>query len=32
MKCTNVHIIGVPGGEERGKGTKNVLEEIVAEN
>ena len=32
IKCTNIHIIGVIEGEERGKGTKKTFEEIIAEN
>ena len=32
MKHTNICIIGVPEGEEREKGIKNVFEEILAEN
>ena len=32
IKCTNIHIKGVPGGEEREKGLENVLEDIVAES
>ena len=32
VKCTNVHIIGVPEREEREKGTEKILEEIIAKN
>ena len=32
MKCTNIHIIGVPEGEEREKGTEKIFQEIIAEN
>ena len=32
MKCTNMHIIGVPEGEEREKGTEKTPEEIIAKN
>ena len=32
IKCTNIHIIGVPEGEVRDKGTENLFEEITAEN
>ena len=32
IKCTNIRIIGVPGGEEREKAMENLLEEIRAEN
>ena len=31
-KHTNIHIIGVPEGEEREKGTEKIFEEITAEN
>ena len=32
IKHTNIHIIGVPEGEERDKGAENVFDEITAEN
>ena len=33
VKCNNIHIIGVPEGEEREKGTKKkIFEEIIAKN
>ena len=32
VKCTNIHIIGVPEGEEREKGTEKIFQEIIAEN
>ena len=32
LKCTNIHIIGVPEGEEREKGPEKIFEEIIAEN
>ena len=32
MKWNNIHIIGVPEGEEREKGTENLFEKIIAEN
>ena len=32
IKCTSIHIIGVPEGEERDKGTEKIFEEIIAEN
>ena len=32
FKCTNIHIIGVPKGEEREKGLKKTSEEKIAEN
>ena len=31
IKQNNIHIIGIPEGE-RGKGTENLFEEIIAEN
>ena len=31
-KPTNIHIIGVPEGEEREKGPEKIFEEIIAEN
>ena len=31
-KCTNIHIIGVPEGEERVRGTEKIFQEIIAEN
>ena len=32
IKCTNIHIIGVPEGEERDKPSEKIYEEIIAEN
>ena len=32
ISCNHIHIIGIPEGEERGKGTENILEELIAEN
>ena len=32
IKCTNIHIIGVPEGEEREKGPEQIFEEVIAEN
>ena len=32
IKCTNIHIIGVPEEEERKKGTEKIFEEIIVEN
>ena len=32
VKCTNIHIIGMPEGEEREKGTEKIFEEIIAKN
>ena len=31
MKCKNIHIIGVPEGEEREKETEKIFQEIIAE-
>ena len=30
VKRTNIHIIGVPEGEEREKGTEKIFQEIIA--
>ena len=32
IKCTNIHIIGVPEGEKREKGPEKILEKIITEN
>ena len=32
IKCTNIHIIGDPEGEEREKGPEKIFEEIIIEN
>ena len=32
IKSTNIHIIGVPEGEEREKETEKIFQEIIAEN
>ena len=32
VKCTNIHIIGVPKGEETEKETEKIFQEIIAEN
>ena len=32
VKRTNIHIIGVPEGEERAKGTEKIFQEIIAKN
>ena len=32
VKCTNIHIIGVPEGEERENETEKIFQEIIAEN
>ena len=32
IKCNNIHIIGVPEGEEREKGPKKISEQIIVEN
>ena len=31
VKCTNIHIIGVPEGQERENGTEKIFQEIIAE-
>ena len=31
-KSTNIHIVTVPGGEDREKGPKKIFEEIIAKN
>ena len=32
IKCNNIHILGVPEGEEREKGPKKIFEEIIVKN
>ena len=32
FKCTNIHIIGVPKGEEKKKGPEKIFEEIIIKN
>ena len=32
IKCTSIHITGIPEGEERDKGPKKIFEETKAEN
>ena len=32
IKCTNIHIIEVPEGEEREKGPEKIFEDIIVEN
>ena len=32
IKCTSIHIIGVPEGEEREKGPEKIFKEIIDEN
>ena len=32
LKCTNLHVIGITEGGEREKESKNVIEEVMAEN
>ena len=32
IKCTNIHILGVPEGEEREKGPEKIFEEIIVKN
>ena len=31
-ECTNIQIIGVPGEEEKKKGSENIFEEIIVDN
>ena len=31
VKCTSIHIIGMPEGEKREKGTEKLFKEIIAE-
>ena len=32
IKCTNIHIIGVPEEEKKKKGYEKIFEEIIVEN
>ena len=32
MKCNNIHIIGIPEGEEEQQGIKNLFEKVMMEN
>ena len=32
IKCTNIHIIGIPKEEEKKKGYEKIFEEIIVEN
>ena len=32
MKCTSIHIIGVPEGEESKKGPEKIFEDIIDKN
>ena len=32
IKCTNIHILGAPRGEEREKGPEKIFKDIIAEN
>ena len=32
IKQTNIHVVWVPEGEEREKGTENIIKDIIAEN
>ena len=32
IECNNIHIIGVPEGEEREKGPEKIFEEIIVED
>ena len=32
MKCSNIHIIGIPEGEEEEQGIENLFEKLMMEN
>ena len=32
MKCNNIHIIGIPEGEEEEQGKENLFEKVMMEN
>ena len=32
IKCTNIHVIGMPERREREKGTETIFQEIIAEH
>ena len=32
MKCNNIHIIGIPEGEEKEQGIENLFEKVMMEN
>ena len=32
MKCNNIHIIGIPEGEEEEQGIENLFEKVMMEN
>ena len=32
IQSANIHVIGVPEGEERDKGAENIFEDIITEN
>ena len=32
MKCNNIRIIGIPGGEEEEQGVENLFEKVMMEN
>ena len=32
MKCSNIHIIGIPEGEEEEQGIENLFEKVMMEN
>ena len=32
MKCNNIHIIGIPEGEEEEQSIKNLFEKVMTEN
>ena len=32
IKCTNIHTIGVPDGEQKEKGLEKIIEDIIVKN
>ena len=32
MKCSNIHIIGIPEGEEEEQGIENLFQKVMMEN
>ena len=32
MKCNNIHVIGIPEGEEEEQGIENLFEKVIMEN
>ena len=32
IKCNNIHIIGIPEGEEEEQGIQNLFEKVMMEN